>query len=715
MGESVNNVSFRQGFPVTPFRVRLLHAIFALILVFFAGCGGCGGKSEPGGDPYAPWGGMGSKEAYLAWKAKQDAKDESKAKEPEANPQAPPKNKAEEANQDEAEKTSAGSEQAPRKSDPRRPRPVPKPVAAPPADPAQLPPLPHPPSDVSTWHEQDFYVARVLEEPTLLEAIDRAAQDRRDDEKLAEILTRLLQPAEYEGLQQTVHGIDRETRAGSTRSARRRMDASAGPRGEASYSRKVIESAIDALAKNTTPAASRALAQLILGKLATEDNATVAKTALESLATCPTEVHEEMLLRLAVEAEQLVAASGSTVRADSLSRRAFELLEEKATAAGRVRMAGYLLENNPSPTVRAKLENVLREVKPENLEAQVALYVRANGPNLARDTLAEQFAACSSRISEHLLGLQFSTNVEQSEFSARAAGLLWSDSFALAVEGRLNRLDSWADDPSLLSLALSLPSDVMRAALASRLDRQWWQGPNVDAAQLLADKALIEPGFLVLLRAAQSQHPESAKLPSLTAIRNPRARRGRSERPGTQPSQHDIQAEWAELANSLALFWCERCRTAAHDRDAAERAEGRRIDWTNVVKALPVKPHSEDGLTAAHVATWAGGISHKKDGTAFDPLRVSYARIEERTRPTRLLAYYRRLLPDHQERAIPEGLCFEGMLKNTETGFLACADVRITRAAPEVRKLPEDDQELVVEVLVVQIRDPAISPSAEGE
>ncbi len=715
MGESVSNISFRQGFTGTPFGVRVLHAVLMLLLVVFAGCGGCGGKSEPGGDPYAPWGGMGSKEAYLAWKAEQDAKEEAQEEKREANRQALTKDKAEEADQDDVAKTIAASEQAPRKSDPRRPRPVPRPVAAPVAEPGQLPPPPHPPRDVSTWHEQDFYMARVLEEPSLLEAIGRAAGERRDDEELVGILTRLLQPAEYAGLQQIVHDAETETRAAQTRSARRRMDVSAGPRGEASYSRKVIESAVDALARNKTPAASRALAQLILGKLATEDNATVAKAALESLASCPTEVHEEMLLRLAVEAEQLVAANGSTVRADSLSRQAFELLDEKATAAGRLRMAGYLLESNPSPSVRAKLESVLREVKSENLEAQVALYVRANGSNPAGEIFTEQFGECSSRVLELLLGIGGPASPEQSELSARAAGLLWSDSFALAVEGRMNRLDSWADDPSLLCLALSLPSEVMRRALASRIERQWWQGPSVDVPQLVADKTVIEPGVLVLLRAALTQHPESARLPSLTAIRNPRGRRGRSQRPATQPSQHDIQAEWADLARTLALLWCERCRTAAHDRDAAERAQGRRIDWTNVVKALPVKPHSEDGLTAAHVATWTEDTPARKDGTAFDPLRVSYARFEERTRPTRLLAYYRRLLPDHQERAIPEGLCFEGLLKNTETGLLASADVRITRAAPDVRQLPDDDQELVTEILIVEIRDPAISSSPEGK
>ncbi|MHB8897147.1 MAG: hypothetical protein ACYC6Y_00220, partial [Thermoguttaceae bacterium] len=48
--------------------------LFSLVLVTFAGCGGCR-PSEPSADPSAPWGGMGSREAYMAWKEEQQRKE----------------------------------------------------------------------------------------------------------------------------------------------------------------------------------------------------------------------------------------------------------------------------------------------------------------------------------------------------------------------------------------------------------------------------------------------------------------------------------------------------------------------------------------------------------------------------------------------------------------------------------------------------------------
>jgi hypothetical protein len=173
----------------------------------------------------------------------------------------------------------------------------------------------------------------------------------------------------------------------------------------------------------------------------------------------------------------------------------------------------------------------------------------------------------------------------------------------------------------------------------------------------------------------------------------------------TEDAQRKAYYEWAEMAGDLAATWCERCRVAALDRDAAERARGRRIDWAAELTGVSIQPHTNEGVTATHLVTWPG--SSTQGSADLDPLTMQYVRIRERTRPNRLLSIYDRTLPNCRPREIADGICFEGDTEGVEPGFLRSFDVRITRAVPGARRLPTEEQDLVVEILVVEIRDPA--------
>ena len=692
-----------------------IGGVLLLSLVCLAGCGGCGGSSEPLDDPSAAWGGMGSREAYMAWKKEQEEKEETKKpakKQGEIKP--PAKNEDEAAAEPnlrqekkpvspQRTRQSASSSRAVEHED------------APNAD--RLPPPPRPPSDLLRWQERDFFVAKLLEKPELLEVIARSAVDGRNDERIVRILTHLLQPKQYAGLRQLVLGDREESESGRNASRRRRTRSTRESRGEEPYSLRLIDASVDALAQNTTPAARRTLAQLIVGKLDTEDNVAAATAALDSLAARPTRAHEDMLFRIAVDAEQLVETEEPPLSPADLSSRALEELAKKGSSEVRVRMAKHLMENAPSLEIQSGLERVLSDLTPENLEAHVALYMGASDPKPTRQTLAQHFAACSSEALQLLLSLDRHGDAQTIDQCRHVARLLWAGNFALAVEGRLNRLDSWNEDPALLSLALSLPSHTMRVALAEKLDHQWAQGPNADSSNLIAAERALDPGLLAVLRAVSIDRIEPPRLPSFVGLRSQRVARGRSTRSNSATllqQQQQVDRTWADLAGKLALDWCNRCRTAAHDRDAVERARGRQVEWSEGIARLPIKLHSNDGITAAHHATWGRDASTSL-GVALDPLSVQYVRIEERTRPARLLAYYDRILPEHKQRVIEDGVCFEGILDDTEPGYLCSADVRITRAAPEVRRLPEQEQDLVVEILVVTIRNPGLGPSSTGK
>jgi hypothetical protein len=663
--------------------------VLLCFLVTLPGCGGCG-VSAPR-DDNAAWGGMGSKEAYMEWKAEQEKLDKAAEAEEEKRLAGPPKP---------AQKLVATKPDVPQEREAAALTKVDNTL--------RLPPIPRPPRDLARWKQRDFLVARIRQRPELLDAIALAATRQEGNEEVVETFTTLLQPEQYAALRELV--LD----SGDEPTAQAAGPRTAGRVHQGMFSRDVINATVDALAKMGTPAARRALAQLIVGKLVTEDNSVAAKTAIEILAAYPSPAHEEMLIRVAVEAERIVSAEQPGLSPVDLRRQALSLLNQASSPGLRLRMAESLVRSDLPQEVRRAFAGNLAKMEPENFDAHLLLYLNPSAPSTpSRTALAKHFAAYSSQALSHFLGLELSDTTDDLHWNRHVAGALWAENVALVVEGQLDRLDSWSEEPAILALALSLPTDTMRAASAEQLSRQWPHGPGPQTSNTTGAEAMIEPGVLVLLRALLEARGTTQRLPSLASLRNQRAGRGRSAARADPVSlqrqqEWQLQDAWARLAGAVAADWCTRCRTAAHHRDAAERARGRRIDWTRDLADMPIQPHALDEISETHRAVWGGAAGLGPAGQSLDPLALHYVRIEERTRPTRLLAVYERLLPPHQKRELVDGIAFEGVMEG-ESGILRSFDVRITRSAFAVRRLPEEEQDLVVEMLIVQIRDPGLT------
>ena len=635
----------------------LCVAMPLLLLVALAGCGGGGSKStdEAYLDPNKPWGGLGSKEAYMEWKAEHEKKEaEREAVKP--KPKAP----------------------AVAKSKKKAKAPAPAAVEKKPqSEPAKLPPLPSAPRDVALWSERDFIVARARGKPQFMAAIAHLAANAREEERAAIILAKVLQPKQFSQLQGLVDV------------------APAATKGQ--YSVKVATAIVDALAQNRTPAARRVLGQLIMGELATENNNLAATHAITALATHPSPSHEEMLLRVVTDAEQLASSTGAGPSAEDLRQQALASVNKNPPSSLRARIAEHLIDDTMSPAVRAALEKVISAPVAQNFDAHLTLYLAPREAIPFREAIERQFAGYSG---DALLSLLTPNGAPaDSAWNRRVADSLWTEKFSLMVEARLNRLDLWAEGPSLLSLACSLPTDAMRVAVARRLEKQWALGPNPVAAQQIGE-TVLEPGMLAVLRDLLHERTESAPRPKtpLASLRSGYGRRGYlGDR--TLEEYQRVQSAWAELVGELASIWCGRCREAALHNDTVERARGNRVDWTAIVNEIPVQPHSADSVVAAHSVAWT------QDGDR-DPLQLHYVRLEERARPERLLSTYRRMWPEHHERLVTDGVCFEGVVEGLEQGFLRSVDVRVTRAAPGAQRRANEEQELVVEILVVEIRNP---------
>lgn len=656
---------------------RLWLAVCLLLCLAIAGCGKKESDKVQQLDPNKPWGGLGSKEAYLEWKAENDkhlAEEKAQRDAAQAKSTPPPQNPKPPAK---VPGPAQGSPKLPGNKPAIAGQPGPAPAGA-----DRPPPLPAAPRNVAHWNERDFVVARVRELPSLMAGIQHLGTHCQDDEAVAATLSKLLQPASFAQLADVAL----------------REPAKHNPQ----YAINVITASIEAIAKNRTSAARQVLGQLITGRLATENNLLAAELAITALAAHPSPAHDEMLLRVATEAEQLAAMNSSGPSTDFLRQQALAHLAAKASPDLRTRAARFLLDRDIPEAVRLPLERLLSEPTRTNFDADLVLYLSPHGTFSFRTVIERQLAKYSGEALLDVLGFKSRRIASDSQWTQKVTESLWSPKFGLMVEARLNRVDLWSDEPALLALACSLPTDSMRAAVMRRLEKQWALGPAPFASQQ-ASEVVVEPGDLALLRSVYEERAveEPARKPPLVSLKY-----GVRPNDGNWEERKRVQDLWAQVAGDLAAVWCERCRNAALDHDTIERSHGRSTDWITLAKAFPIQPHSAEGLVAAHEVRWKRVSGNQSSGGDDDSISMHYLRLEERARPTRLVAAYRRSWPSLHPREITNGGCLEGIIAENGTDFLRSVDIRITRAAYGTRQPPGEEQELVVEILSVEIRNP---------
>jgi hypothetical protein len=109
---------------------------------------------------------------------------------------------------------------------------------------------------------------------------------------------------------------------------------------------------------------------------------------------------------------------------------------------------------------------------------------------------------------------------------------------------------------------------------------------------------------------------------------------------------------------------------------------------------------------------WPGRLAEKIPAAARDPLDLYYVRIEEKSRPERILAYYRRQWESSDERATQSGAWLDYCGSGTRADRKRSIDVVVTRAAPSALALADEELDLVVEILWIEARDPAFRSEA---
>jgi hypothetical protein len=639
----------------------LLAIAFALVA---GGCGGCGGA---GGPSYAKWGGL-SEEEY---RKKRDEKGKAAADKAAADKAAEEKRQA--------EKKKAAPPATPPRVVSREPLPTRE--AEPPTTAAsnELPPGPALPGDFGQWDEHDFHAARVQGDLRLPSALEHLAQRPRRTAEEAQMLTALLaQPI-------------------------------SPPRGtgQPGAQTAVIRNAVAALGANGTPAAQAALAEVVAGTLRPLDEPAAVEAALGALAQLDTPASRQQLAAALLTPQSARPSGKGAVTPEVLRQKALAAVKAHGSRRLRSELARCAADSQTPPELRGLLLSVFREPNALNIEAQAVLYQGESVDAATRSTIEKQFVTLSGETLALTMALPPANSggrPEGEDWAEQVAAHVWSPSFTDLLGIRQQGLRSLVEGADAVLLTATIPTAAARTQLHRRLARHRAEGGGVIRGSKGAAPALVEPGALVILKSL-SREGAAAKTPRPTrsATRDPRVKLHEQQRGRVDDDLESAQAE-------LVRTWCERCHAAALARAAAARRSGLPPGPRAAsAETLRLTLHSDAAPAATWLVEWPGPwrqrLPHFADGD--DAMQVGYVRLEEKTKPIRPIASYRRQLKSCEEHSLPDGVWLDGWLEPTAPGRRRSADVFITRTKADGPTPIDAEQHLTIEILVVEVHDPA--------
>lgn len=661
------------GAPPAPALRAGLRWLFCLVaaapLLSAGGCGGCGcGR----GSEYAAWGGM-SREEWL--KRREEKKKAEEADELEAKEKA-----EEELERRAAEKASAAKVN-------RNPN-----VGRWASNASEeLPPLPLLSSDFAEWTESDYQYARRVGEAALVPAVEHLAAWVEGDESTARLLAALLEQAP------TARSSVPRVRA--RRSSIARLDAN-----------RLIEVIVDALARSGTAAGRETLRQLLSGDVATDNDAAAVPAAMTAMARHAGAGNDETLLDVLTSQRDLRTGPGA-IR--SRSPQAVALLKPVASRELRLRAAERMLDPATPADARDALSTLIADDHPENLEAQILLVASERIDAVLRRSLETRLAEYGSHTLSALLGLDDSRPGGASrndDWNRRVARGLWGDPFTAALERRLGQIESLKEGAGSIVLAGTIPRIRVQGHLAAALQRHWEEGPASLKAAGFPAKFVVAPHLLLAAKIVHREAIDPAapgRSYRAAGLASPDRRRQVQRVRSTQQEELDsLRKAWLEVYQELHQRLCDGLSRVA-------AAEGGHLDalraWERAQWAdSPFQLHSGANPVSFYRCDWPGNPSERFPGISLEPLRIRHVRAEQRARPSAAIGYFRRRLPSCEERVLDRALWFDDWKPGSEPGSIRSIDVRIAAAGRRPTSLPDEEQDLVIDVLLIEAGDPRV-------
>ena len=484
-------------------------------------------------------------------------------------------------------------------------------------------------------------------------------------------------------------------------------DSGAGRSGSKSQDANLLAQAAEALAANGTATARQALVAMIQAAIPTADAKAASEAAIEAVARQRASWSEALLLDIVFQPDRFMGPSAAWTSPDTLRQRVLALLRKQEGSTVREQLALRLAQYAADQSGRSSLVDLLSEPVLANLPAQVVLYRSARLPQDRSLMFESHFVGWSRRALSHWLELpaEGTEATLDSEQAAAVARLLWSDDLFPILELRHRSIGALSEAPTLLALSVTIPTVAMRKRLVRTLDRHYADGPGVLRQATLSSGGVFDPALSLLVREVIRDNTRSS---ARTAAR-PTA--GRPTQPAAAPRAPTGDV-WEALVADLLRQQCRRYYQAGMARLAAQRSQAMQT-------AAPAHERPGDDLSAKkpwrpftlHTGAEALVQYEIDRETASQsprgpeaPLRLCYLRFEEKGKPSRPLASYRRQFRQLTEVRHAGGYWLFGRI-DAEAGKVCYVDLFVLPAKAGVVLSPEEEQQLTIELLAIQTTD----------
>jgi hypothetical protein len=544
---------------------------------------------------------------------------------------------------------------------------------------AKVQPTPPPvPQDVAAWKDADFLMARRVNSPDLLSALQLRAKRSPGDEKDADLLARLLAAG----------------------------PGKAGSENAASPVPTQIPALVRLLGDNGTPAARRVLGRLITGRLKTDDDKLASEAALGVLADHPCKENDDMLFRVVTAAEELCPVDDGRTSPQTIRQAALAAVKQSASVRLRVELARFISDASVPRKTAELIAGPLKGPERVNLEAQAILYQSELLESADRTAFEKQWTLASHDAMAGLLNLAApSGDGGEGHWAARVAAVVWSRPLDALLCERLQTIDSLKDGREAVLLASTIPQTATRQALLKTLERHWEDGPDACLTPSSPQGDVSEPGFVVLLKAvpkaaaARSHGPKRAPSTARLAAAGAAFKKW-------QEHQEAVDGAWIAARDRIVQSYCRLLEASGRSSARAEHRLGREPDPAKALEAAGVATRPRARVVVALCVELPESACPSVVDAPLERLSVAYLRAEERGQPSKLAQYYQRQLKLPQSHAAAGAMHLESLEDDPRGARWRTTDVILSPSKPNPDRPPDEEQEIIVEILSVTIPAP---------
>jgi len=282
---------------------------------------------------------------------------------------------------------------------------------------------------------------------------------------------------------------------------------------------------------------------------------------------------------------------------------------------------------------------------------------------------------------------------------------------------KVNSLDGYAE---LVMLGATVPADSMRATVFQALEDNWEDGPAPLEKAGLDGKLVTDPGLLLSLKALpRSEARDTTKTTTRPGTRPRPAPGRRTRRPQrtvskTVEEQEKAKQEWMEASKALLLTWCGRFHATALAKAEAARLSGGYPPQGEAVSSLAqragLKLHDGAKVVAEYHRVWPGEFAAQLSGLSPGPMLIDYVCIEEQNKPVAMTGYYRRQVGVRDLYRVENGAWLDSVKPVPPSDRKRSLDVVITRLSPDSEADRDEPEDLRIEILGLELKDPAAVP-----